>query len=256
MRTRVLLSVLAVLALLAGACAAENPEEAALTASEGEEATTDDAAAGATASEGADAVGAEDVATEDAPAGDMATEGVAEEGLAEEGMATEGTADEGMAGMDDESTEGEMDMEGMDMGDADAIPADQVEGADLQSGEFVLLNTAPDGYEQATGEAFIARTDDGVTVTLYVEGLPADTEYVSHVHALSCDEDNGGPHFKYDPDGGDTPPNEIHLNFTTDAEGSGMMTATNDMVPGPEAMSVAIHPADEPDSRALCATFA
>jgi len=38
------------------------------------------------------------------------------------------------------------------------------------------------------------------------------------VHEGTCDQpDPGGPHFKFDPDGADTPPNEIHLRFTSNA---------------------------------------
>ncbi len=137
---------------------------------------------------------------------------------------------------------------------ADAVPADEQDG-DVRSAEFVLLDTRPtEGYEEAAGEAHIARSEAGVTVTIRVTGLLPDTMYVSHVHDGACNE-GGGAHFKFDPDGVDTPPNEIHLPFTSDAEGAGTQTSTHTEVPGEDARSIVVHPRDNGPARVMCAEW-
>lgn len=141
---------------------------------------------------------------------------------------------------------------GMNMGDPDAVPADQVPGAELATGRFNLLDTAPDGYQDVAGTATLARYDGGTTVTIELRGLKPNTAFTSHVHDGQC-EDGGGAHYKFDPAGGDTPPNEIHLAFTSTAEGTGSMTVQNDRTAGPNARSVVVHPRELIDNRVACA---
>lgn len=148
----------------------------------------------------------------------------------------------------------DLDMSDMNMGDPNATPASEVEDADLETGEFELLPTRPDGYADATGEAAIARSDAGTTVTVDLSGLKAGVEYDSHLHEGAC-EDNGGEHFKFDPYGDDQPPNEIHLVFTSDDDGNGTMTAENDRTAGPEGQSVVVHEQDDLDKKIVCAQF-
>ncbi len=214
------------------------------------------------------ACAADDDSGEDSAAVEPTEEAMDDEAMDDEAMDDEAMDDEAMEDMDAEGSEMAMDemdmeegehdghdMEGMDMGDPDATPADELTDAQLSSGDFTVLDSAPEGYDGSSGQAFLATNEDGTTATLYASGLPADTEHVAHIHAQSCDDENGGPHFKFDPDGSDVPPNEIHLNFTSDADGEGMMTATNEMVVDDGARSLVIHPADLPDNRALCADF-
>ncbi|MEQ8716718.1 MAG: hypothetical protein RIE08_03840 [Acidimicrobiales bacterium] len=171
-----------------------------------------------------------------------------------------GSADDGDMAMDDGgSAEGgdDMDMgDGMDMnmGDPDATPASEVAGAEVVEGSFVLLDTRPDGYDDVTGTAQLARHDGGTTVTTEVFGLIPGEDYISHVHAEPC-ADNGGPHYRFDPDGSDMPPNEIHLAFTADEEGRGFMTAENDMVAGDDAVAFVVHPVDLLDNKIACVDF-
>lgn len=143
----------------------------------------------------------------------------------------------------------------MNMGNVDATPAREVRGAELASGSFVLLATAPTGYEEVSGTADLARHEGGTTVSIELSGLPSDTEFISHVHAGTCSED-GGPHFMFEPDGAAMPPNEIHLAFTSNADGIGFMTAENDNTVGPEASSVVVHPVRSTSAKVACADLA
>jgi hypothetical protein len=139
-----------------------------------------------------------------------------------------------------------------DMGDPDAIPAYEVEGAELTTGTFILLDTRPEGYDDVIGEANLARHDGGTTVTIELAGLVADVDYIAHVHEGDC-ADNGGNHYKFDPEGGDMPPNEIHLAFVADDGGAGFMTAEHGMVAGEDARSIVVHPVDLLDNKIACA---
>lgn len=147
-------------------------------------------------------------------------------------------------------------MEGMEMnmGDASATRADEVEGAALATGTFALLDTRPQGFDDMTGTAWIARHAAGSTVTLEVEGLIPGADYISHVHADVC-ANNGGDHYQFELGGSDMPPNEIHLAFTSDADGSGFMTAENLQVAGLEAVAFVVHPADLIDNKLACVDF-
>lgn len=128
--------------------------------------------------------------------------------------------------------------DGTAMGGRDVTPADEVAGADVVRGELSLLDTAPEG-STVSGTALLARTDR-TTVTLRLEGLEPGRAYVSHVHSGSCDE-GGGPHYKHDPQGGDTPPNEIHLAFPAQSDGTIEWSVTNPMRASSEASAVVLH---------------
>lgn len=151
------------------------------------------------------------------------------------------------------------DSDGMDhgdmstsMNDPDATPADQAEG-ETAEGTFVLLDTAPPDSDFVAGDAFLAQNDDGTTVTIRLTGLAPNTEYMAHLHEKPCNEENGGEHFAFDPDGPETPPNEVHLAFTSDDFGAGEATVTNDNRVEDGARSVVVHPADAMDNRLACA---
>lgn len=139
----------------------------------------------------------------------------------------------------------------MDMGDPDATPASQVPDAQLSSGEFARLATAPTDVSPH-GEAVLARHADGTTVTLHLQGLPPNTGFMAHVHEGACHE-AGGAHYRHDPTGSDVPPNEIHLAFATDANGHGMMTAENPHVADERAVSVVVHLTGPDTPKLACA---
>ncbi len=158
-------------------------------------------------------------------------------------------------GSDDgpEATGPDMDM--AEMNDPGATPADEVDG-DVRPGTFEVLPTAPPGSDDVAGDAWLAQNDAGTTVTVRLTGLEPGTTYMGHLHAEPCSTDAGGPHFAFDPDGEEVPPNEVHLGFTATDEGTGEATVTNDTQVGDAAPSVVVHPADAMDNRVACADFA
>lgn len=150
----------------------------------------------------------------------------------------------------------EMDeMSGMDMSmmnEPDATPADQLDGVDPLSADFAPLEGAPQTYDNVAGTAYLARRDDGTTVTIRVEGWPAGQQLISHVHVAGCDQ-AGGDHFQFDPDGGVLPPNEIHLGGTAGEDGELDLTVTNDRIVGQDARAVVLHSGDM--TKHACAEF-
>jgi len=118
------------------------------------------------------------------------------------------------------------------------------------SGEFAVVADAPSGYEELSGEARLERTGGGTEASIELSGLQPDTEYAAHVHAAGCDQpDPGGPHFQFDPNGSDMPPNEIHLSFASNADGEGEAEASNDReIPDGDAGSIVVHLAEPEDA--------
>jgi hypothetical protein len=121
------------------------------------------------------------------------------------------------------------------------------ESSDVVSGQFEPVPGVPTDYQGVAGEASLERSDGATTVSLQATGLEPKTAYEAHLHSQGCNQsDPGGPHFKFDPSGGDEPPNEIHLEFSTNAAGAGNATATSKRdVPVGEAGSVVIHEAGD-----------
>lgn len=143
----------------------------------------------------------------------------------------------------------------MNMGDPSATPAADIPDAEVRKGEFVLLDTRPPQMDDVEGTAWLAQHEKGTTVTLSMRGLDPDADYISHLHVNPCSEENGGPHFRFDPDGPGTPPNEVHLAFTSDAKGKGTMTVNNDRRTGKGAASLVVHPQLALDNRIACVDF-
>lgn len=118
------------------------------------------------------------------------------------------------------------------------------ETAVVVSGDFTPVADAPAGYSEVSGEADIQRPEKGGTVvSLSVTGLEPHNDYIAHLHTGGCDQaDPGGPHFQFEKGGSEEPPNEIHLEFTSDAAGEGKAQVSTDRdVPVGEAGSVVIH---------------
>jgi Cu/Zn superoxide dismutase len=141
----------------------------------------------------------------------------------------------------------------MPMSDPSATPADRIDGA--KKSAFTLLDTRPPGTDAAAGTAWLAQDGTGTTVTVRMTGLTPGQEYMAHLHAQACAKGNGGPHFKFDPAGPATPPNEVHLGFTADAAGAGTATVHNDRKVGDGARALVVHPMDAMDNRLACADF-
>ncbi len=125
-------------------------------------------------------------------------------------------------------------------------------GDETVAGTFEVLPEAPAGYDNLSGEAELTRKDGETTTAISVDGLEPDTEYMAHLHTGGCTgSDPGGPHFKFDADGSDEPPNEIHLSFTSNGDGSGSAEFSSDQeVPVGEAGSVVLHLAGDHDESA------
>jgi len=113
-------------------------------------------------------------------------------------------------------------------------------GATVTRGDFAAFATGI-GLP-ITGSAVMVRTADGKTiVAVHVEGLAAGTTYGSHVHQLPCATSEADGHYKNDPAGPATPPNEIWPGFTTNAAGIGNGNATVGWTAGAAAVSVVVH---------------
>jgi len=93
-----------------------------------------------------------------------------------------------------------------------------------------------------SGDARMIRTADGKTIVIvHVEGLAPNTAYGSHVHQQACANGEADGHYKFDPAGPATPPNEIWPAFTTNVAGIGNGYVSVDGTAGPTAMSVVVH---------------
>ena len=93
-----------------------------------------------------------------------------------------------------------------------------------------------------SGRAQMVRTADGKTIVIvHVEGLAPNTAYGSHVHQQACANGDADGHYKFDPAGPATPPNEIWPAFTTNAAGVGNGYVSVDGTAGPTAMAVVVH---------------
>jgi hypothetical protein len=93
-----------------------------------------------------------------------------------------------------------------------------------------------------SGRAQMIRTAAGATiVVLHVEGLAPDTTYGAHVHKQACADGDADGHYRFDPTGPATPPNEIWPGFTTNDAGIGDGRAMVDRTAGPSAVSVVVH---------------
>jgi Cu-Zn family superoxide dismutase len=115
------------------------------------------------------------------------------------------------------------------------------------AGSFEPIVGVPQPYENVTGNATLVRGDGETRISIDLDGLVPRTKYVAHLHTGGCGgEDPGGPHFKFDPSGGEDPPNEIHLSFTSNGKGSGKAKVTVDReVPADAAGSVVVHTAGD-----------
>ena len=120
-------------------------------------------------------------------------------------------------------------------------PAALADGATVTRGDFHAFATGV-GLP-ISGRAQMVRTADGKTiVTIHLEGLAANTTYASHVHAAACATSDANGHYRFDPAGAATPPNEIWPGpFTTNDAGIGNGNTVADGTAGQTAVSVVVH---------------
>ena len=114
-------------------------------------------------------------------------------------------------------------------------------GATVTSGEIAAFATA--AGQSITGHAVMIRTAEGRTiVSVHVQGLTPGTTYASHVHQQPCGVGDADGHYRFDPAGSATPPNEIWPGpFTTNGAGVGNANTIADGTAGAAAVSVVIH---------------
>jgi len=106
----------------------------------------------------------------------------------------------------------------------------------------------------AGGEVTVVQVadDDSTEVRLSVSGLRADRSYGAHVHTGRCGSlpADSGPHYQHRPDPVQpstdpayaNPDNEVWLDLTTDTDGNGASSATQDWrFRAKEARSVVLH---------------
>jgi hypothetical protein len=94
-----------------------------------------------------------------------------------------------------------------------------------------------------SGRAQMVRTPEGKTlVSIHVEGLTSGVTYASHVHKQACGDGEADGHYRFDPAGPATPPNEIWPGpFTANAAGVGNADTIAVGSAGATAMSVVVH---------------
>lgn len=123
---------------------------------------------------------------------------------------------------------------------ASAGPGGAVEGT--FAGTFVNVPKPPAGSPDVTGTAEMVVSASGTKVTIKADGLDEKAVYIAHVHDDACAADDpGGLHYKFKPEGGDKPPNEIHIATIKikDKQGTGD-ASVKDKATG-DARSVVIH---------------
>jgi hypothetical protein len=127
--------------------------------------------------------------------------------------------------------------------DGDSTTDTSTEEGATVTGKLEAVADAPPAYSGVAGEVELRRLSNGTTISMTVSGLEPKTQYIAHLHTGGCDQpEPGGPHFQFKQGGSDQPPNEIHLQFTSDAAGDGEATASSKReVPGGEAGSVVLH---------------
>lgn len=121
-----------------------------------------------------------------------------------------------------------------------ALTPSALGAAVVTRGDFHEFN----GYgATVTGNAQMVRTSDGRTiVSIHVEGLQAGVTYAAHVHAAACGTGLADGHYKFDPAGAITPPNEIWPGpFTANGGGIGNGDTIAQGTAGAGAVSVVIH---------------
>src|SRR5690606_6948508 len=110
------------------------------------------------------------------------------------------------------------------------------------AGSLAPFAAAESVDQTLTGEATLTRTPNSTTVSLEVNGLSTDAEYVAHVHALPCEVSDAGGHYKLDPTIEETQEsNEIWLPIESDNQGSAQSEVSVFVAARLDAQSVVLH---------------
>ena len=118
-------------------------------------------------------------------------------------------------------------------------------GAEVTSGEFATFASGIGRGYDISGRAHMVRRPSGSTkVIVHLEGLAPNASYPSHVHLLPCGQSDAGGHFKQNPGGASSPPNEIWPGFTTNPAGNGNARVEVNYIANAGAVSVVVHDTD------------
>ena len=121
--------------------------------------------------------------------------------------------------------------------------------ATKERGTFTTLSAGEQMGYTIEGIAQITRTTDDTVVKVVVRGLEPGLTYGAHLHNAPCSVNEGGGHYRNDPAGPATPPNELWLSSTDDpmagitanAGGVAIGWGSADWVARAEAQAVVIH---------------
>jgi superoxide dismutase, Cu-Zn family len=116
-------------------------------------------------------------------------------------------------------------------------------GAQVTNGDLHPFAAGATGT--VSGHAQMVRTSSGATtVSLHVEGLRPGGQYASHVHAAACAVGDADGHYKLDPAGPATPPNEIWPGdgpFVANDAGIANVNTQAAYTAGANAVAVVVH---------------
>ncbi|MEM9489691.1 MAG: hypothetical protein AAGC55_11130 [Myxococcota bacterium] len=113
---------------------------------------------------------------------------------------------------------------------------------ETRSGSVASFAAAEEIDQTIVGSAELKVSDLSTTVTLNLSGLDPAAIYRTHVHALPCEVDNGGGHYKIDPAIDLTEElNELWPDFIVEPDGTALVTYENEHLARPDAQSVVIH---------------
>lgn len=127
------------------------------------------------------------------------------------------------------------------------------DGATVTNGDFHAF-AAGAGLDLG-GHAQMVRTGNGKTrVMIQITGLTPGVTYASHVHAAPCATGEADGHYKLDPAGLATPPNEIWPGpVTANEAGIASGNTVADFTAGTTAVSVVVHRPGDAPNKIACA---
>ena len=121
----------------------------------------------------------------------------------------------------------------------------------VETGQFSEYSAGVARGYDIRGPVRLTVGDDWTKVHANVQGLAPQTTYSSHLHDKACSDALGGGHYKDDPAGPVTPPNELWLTLETNRRGQAHDASSAPWVVRDGARSVVIH--DQDGARIACA---
>ena len=124
-------------------------------------------------------------------------------------------------------------------------------------GEVFPFAAAGSADQNLIGTASLTVSPMGTTVMLGVSGMQAEAEYVSHVHALPCETNDAGGHYKEDPSVMDTvEANELWVPIMADMFGASVTESAFEHTVRPDAQSIVVHRKEgDMAPKVACANF-